>query len=115
MTGINTTNLPLDTKGHPIPVLALKPGTAQKITSGAASARNATAFQSDTQVVTLYATEDMYIEFGDATVTASNTTHFFKKDRYRDFAVNDRNDMKFTHVAVLQVSNAGVLHISERT
>lgn len=114
--GVNTTQLPKDSAGNAIPVLAVKPAGGQKVTVTTTSARQTTAFASTTQVVSLYATEDMYVNFGAVTVTALTTTSFFlAKGIYKDFAVNDRDDLAFTHVAAIRATADGVLYVHERT
>ena len=109
------TTLPEDSAGNPIPCLGVLPAGGKKVTVTNATARTATDFKKDTQVVSLYATEDMYIEFGDATVAALTTTSFFlAKGIYKDFAVNDRNENKMLRVAAIRATADGVLYVHER-
>lgn len=109
------TTLPEDAQGNPIPVLCVLPAGGQKVAVTAATARNATNFKADTQVVSCYATEDMYIEFGDTTVEASTATSFFlAKGIYKDFAVNDRNELKMLRVAAIRATANGTLYVHER-
>lgn len=109
------TTLPKDSAGNPIPVLSVAPLKGQKIASTASSARNGVALGGNTQVVSLYATEDCYIEFGDSTVAANtNTSFFLAKGIYKDFSVNDKNEMKFTHIAVIRATADGTLYLHER-
>src|SRR5688572_14582697 len=108
---MNTT-LPLDNQGNAIPVLAILPAGGQKVAATVASARQTTAFKGETRVVSLYATEDMYIEFGNASVTANtDTSFFFAKGIYKDFAVNDRDEVKFLHVAAIRATADGTLYV----
>ena len=110
-----TTTLPEDSAGNPIPCLGVLPAGGQKVAVTAASARTAVDFKKDTQVVSLYATEGMYLEFGDATVTALTTTSFFfAKGIYKDIAVNDRNENKMLRVAAIRATADGVLYVHER-
>ena len=112
---MNTT-LPIDSNSNPIPVLSILPDGGQKVAVTAASARNATNFQTETRVVSLYATEDMYIQFGNATVTSNvNTAFFLAKGVYKDFAVNDRDELKFLRVAAIRATVDGTLYVHERT
>lgn len=60
-----TTFLPTDSDNHPIPALRLKDNNAHKISSGGASSRNITAFGEKTRVISIYATEDVYLRFGN--------------------------------------------------
>ena len=68
-----STLLPLDSDNNPIPALRLKVGGAHTISAGAASARNTTAFNAETKVVSVYADVPVYINFGGSTVTAAAT------------------------------------------
>ena len=109
-----TTYLPKDVDDNPIPAVRLSDGGAHEITTGASSVRNSTAFNADTRLISLYATEDVYVNFGDDTVTAANTDHFFPKGVYYDLAIGGGKVNQYTHVAALQVSAAGKLYISEK-
>ena len=102
------TLLPTDLNDNPIPAIRLKSGGAHSISSGASSTRNSTAFETDTKVISLYATEDVYVKCGDSSVTATASDHFFPKGVYYDLAA------QYTHIAVLQVSTAGTVYISEK-
>lgn len=108
------TLMPEDDDAHSLPVLRLRPGGAQSVASGSSSARNATAFATDTRVVSVYATADVYIEFGDETVVASASSHFYPTGEYYDFAIGGGKTPQFTHIAVLQVSAAGTAYLSEK-
>ena len=65
------TFLPEDANDNPIPALRLKSGGAHTIAVSASSARNASAFDTDTRVVSLYATTPVYVAFGDSSITAT--------------------------------------------
>ncbi|MCB1558179.1 MAG: hypothetical protein KDJ50_04580 [Alphaproteobacteria bacterium] len=82
--------------------------------AGIASARNATAFASDTQIISVYATVPVYIRFGDATVTATTSDHFFPAGFYYDFAIGGDGVAHKTHMAVLRQSTDGTVYISEK-
>lgn len=106
--------LPLDNDNNPVPAVRLRDGKAHSITSSGSSARNATAFDDDTRVISIYATEDVYIAFGDSTVTADSGDHFFPKETYYDLAIGGSKVSHYTHMAVLQVSTGGTVYISEK-
>jgi len=110
------TTLPLDNNQEPIQVLRLKAsGGAHAIsTTTGASARNATALSSATRVVSVYATQDVYIRFGDSSVTAASTDHFFPANVYYDFAIGAEGETQFTHLAARSVSASGTVYISEK-
>lgn len=52
--------LPEDANGNPIPALRLKDNGAHQISTSAASTRNIAAFNAETDIVGLYATEDSF-------------------------------------------------------
>jgi hypothetical protein len=109
-----STKLPTDSNNNPIPALRLKSGGAHRITTSGTSARNSTAFSSDTKIVSLYATQDVYLRFGGPSVTAAATDHFFPAGLYYDVALGGDGAGHNTHVAALQVSAAGSVYISEK-
>lgn len=107
--------LPLDDNGAPIPALRFKPGGAHAITSTtSASARNATAFSAGTQIVSIFATTDIYLRFGDSAVTAATTDHFFPAGTYYDVSVGGKEVQRYTHMAVRAVSTGGTVFVSEK-
>ena len=108
------TLLPQDADSNPIPALRLRSGGAHAITASGTSARNATAFNADTRVVSVYATVPVYINFGNSSVTATNTSHYFPSGVYYDFAIGGGTVAQATHLAVLQVSAGGSVYISEK-
>jgi hypothetical protein len=110
-----TTKLPLDSNNNPIPALRLKGGAAaHSIASTAASARNSAAFDDETRVISVYATQDVYIAFGDASVSATSSDHFFPAGVYYDFAIGGDGTGHYTHLAALRVSADGTVYISEK-
>ncbi|MBI1326467.1 MAG: hypothetical protein GC136_02385 [Alphaproteobacteria bacterium] len=111
-----TTYLPTDANNNPIPALRLKAtGGAHIIAATASSARNSTAFDSATQIVSLYATVPVYVRFGSSSVEAANTDHYFPDSTYYDFAIGGEDTKQFTHVAVLRAgSEDGSVYISEK-
>ena len=108
------TKLPLDSNDNPIPALRLKDGGAHSFSTSAVSARNSTAFDADTRVVSVYATEDTYIAFGDDSVTASGSDHFIPAGLYYDFAIGGDGTGHYTHLAALRVTTEGDVYISEK-
>ena len=109
-----TTQLPLDSNKNPIPALRLKNSAAHSISSSASSARNATAFDDQTRIVSIYATQDVYVNFGGASVTASASDHFFPAGVYYDFAIGGDGTGHYTHMAVLRASADGTVYVSEK-
>lgn len=109
-----TTMLPKDADNQVIPAVRLKEGGAHNIASSAVSARNSTAFAAGTRIISLFATEDVYIKFGDDTVSATSADHYFPKGIYYDIAIGGDKVPHYTHMAVLQVSTGGTVYISEK-
>lgn len=108
------TILPEDSNSNPIPALRLKSGAAHAITSSGTSARNSTAFNAETKVVSVYATAAVYIAFGDSTVTATSSSHYFPAGLYYDFAIGETRSGHYSNIAVLQVSAGGTVYVSEK-
>ena len=110
-----STILPKDDDNNPIPALRLRDGASHKIIATDTIARNTTSFDYSTKVVSVYATEDIYLEFGDASITATNTSHFFPAGVYYDFAINNCKHAKDTHIGVLKAgANGANVYISEK-
>jgi hypothetical protein len=109
-----TTILPVDRDNNPIPAVRLKPSGAHNIAVTASSARNTNAFAIDTQIVSLYATGAVYVKFGDATVTATTSDHYFPSGIYYDFSIGGDKVPHYTHVAALRVAGDCSLYISEK-
>ena len=108
------TKLPLDTNDNPIPAMRLKHGGAHTIASSVASARNTTAFSPQTNIISLYATQNIFVKFGDSAVSAATTDHFFPAGTYYDISIGDESTGHYTHVAVLRESADGTVYISEK-
>lgn len=111
-----TTLLPKDADDNIIPALRLKAGGAHSISVTGTSARNSTAFNADTKVVSVYATGAVYLKFGGASVTAANTDHYFPEGIYYDFAISggDIKGPHNTHLAVIQAESGCTVYISEK-
>ena len=109
-----TTKLPLDINDHAIPALRLKKESAHTVSAGAASARNTTAFDTNTRIISLYATVPVFISFGDASVTADTSDHYFPAGIYYDMAIGGDGTGHYTHLAVLRAGPDGTVYISEK-
>ncbi len=109
-----TTLLPQDQNDNPIPALRMKSGGAHKISIGATSALNATAFDTETRIIGLYADVPVYIAFGDGATTATVNDHFLPAGIYYDISIGGDHSAHYTHIAALQAAGAGTLFISEK-
>ena len=109
------TLLPRDSENNVIPAVRLKASGAHTINATASSARNATGFASDTQVISLYATVAVYVKFGTSSVTATSSDHYFPAGTYYDFSIGGGKVNHYTYVAVLRVgSTDGTVYVSEK-
>lgn len=108
------TFIPLDANDTPIPALRLKDDGAHVIAASVSAARNSTAFDSETRVVSLYASVPVYVKFGGASVTATSSDHYFPEGVYYDFAIGGERTAHYTHVSVLRASSDGSVYISEK-
>lgn len=108
------TFLPTDMDDNVIPAVRLKSGGAHSVSVTGTSARNTTAFNAETRIVSLYATGPVYVKFGDSSVTATSSDHYFPSGVYYDFAVGGGKVGHYTHVAALQVTSGCTLYISEK-
>lgn len=109
-----STFLPQDSNDFAIPVLRLKDGGAHTISATGTSARNASAFDGGTRVISVYATEPVYLKFGGSSVTATSSDHYFPAGIYYDIALGGEQTAHNTHVAALAVSANGSVYISEK-
>jgi len=110
-----TTLLPTDANDNLIPAMRLRSSgshTISALTSG--SARTSTAFNTGTRVVSLYATGPVFLKFGDETVTASNSDHYYPTGVYYDFAIGGDEVDQYTHVVALAADADCTLYISEK-
>jgi hypothetical protein len=111
-----TTLLPKDADNNTIPALRLRKNGAHSIAVGATSARNTTAFNDSTKVISLYASVPVYLNFGDSSVTATGSDHYFPSGVYYDIALSGGAGKGSHHdyVAVLRAEEDGTVYISEK-
>ncbi len=109
-----TTVLPTDSDNNAIPALRLKTDAAHRIDFTGTSARNAATFDESTRIISLYATEDVYLKLGNSSVTADSNDHFFPAGVYYDISIGGGKIDQHTHIAAIAVSSNGTLYISEK-
>jgi len=111
-----TTLLPKDADNNVIPALRLKDSGAHQISVTSSSARNSTAFDEDTRVISVYATGPVYLNLGDPGVTATVTDHYFPAGVYYDIAIGggSGNGPHNTHIAAIRADQDCTLYISEK-
>lgn len=109
------TTLPRDNDNTPIPALRLKPSGAHSInTTSVAALRNAQAFDTSTRVMSIYATAPVYVAFGDSSVTATTSDHYFPSGLYYDIAIGGDKIVHTPYVSVLAVDSEATVYISEK-
>lgn len=109
-----TTLLPRDGDNNTIMALGFKDGGAHTISATAVSARNSTAFDSDTRVIGIYATGPIYIAFGDNTITANSSDHYIPADTYMDIAIGGGKSQQYSYMAALRAVSDCTVYISEK-
>ena len=110
-----STLLPQDLDNNPIPALRLKDNGAQSVAVSAVTAKNATAFDAETRVISLYADVAVFVAFGDASVSASASDHYIPSGLYYDVAIGSSRVGHNPYIAALSVDgSAGTLYISEK-
>ncbi len=108
------TLLPMDLDNNPIPALRLKHGGAHTVSATDITAKNTTAFDAETRIISLYADVPVYLAFGNSTVTATSNDHYFPAGIYYDFSIGGDKTGQSTYLAVLAVSTNGTVYISEK-
>ncbi|MDD3022220.1 MAG: hypothetical protein PHX61_14780 [Alphaproteobacteria bacterium] len=108
------TLLPTDQNNNPIPALRLKDNGAHQIAASATSSRNSTAFDAGTQIISIYATTPVHLRFGDSSITATATDHYFPSGVYYDVAIGGDGAAHHAYIAVLRESTDGIVYISEK-
>lgn len=112
-----STILPTDMNNQVIPAMRFKEGGAHVVTASVSSQRNASAFNDDTMVLSMYSDVPVYVAFGDADVSASASAsdHYFPAHVYYDLLIGDMGATSHdAYVAVMAVSDAGAVYISEK-
>lgn len=109
-----STLLPRDSNNVPLPAMRMKNDCAHCINVTSTSARNPSAFNSQTRVVSLYATGPVYLRFGDSSVAATTSDHYFPEGIYYDVAIGGDETGQHSHVSVISANYDCVLYISEK-
>lgn len=84
------------------------PKNGQHFSTSSSSARNSTALTA--ALVTIHASEDVYIKLGNSTVTASSSDYDFHVLAGSYFYLRTNGA---THIAAIRVSADGVFYINE--
>lgn len=109
-----TLYLPQDKDGNPVPAIRLKDEGAHTMSVSGIAARNGTAFDPETRIISVFATEPVFVKFGDETVTATNADHYFPANVYYDFAIGGDKVGQYSHISAIAAGAAGNVYISEK-
>lgn len=111
-----TTLLPKDADNNTIPALRLRSGGAHVLNVTGANVRNNLAFNEETKVISVFATAPVYLAFGDASVTATPSDHYFPANTYYDVAIGGGagKGAHNAYIAALRTSEDCTLYISEK-
>lgn len=111
-----TTLLPKDADNNIIPALRLRDNGAHVINTSMTTARNNMAFDKETKVIGIFATEPVFINFGDNTVMATTSDHYFPAGVYYDIAISGGSGKgaQDVYIAALAVESDGLLYVSEK-
>ncbi len=109
-----STLLPRDANNVPLPAMRMKNDCAHSIIATSSSARNASAFDPLTKVISLYATGPVHLRFGSSSVAATTTDHYFPEGIYYDVAIGGDDTGQYSHVAVTSANYDCQLFISEK-
>lgn len=108
------TSLPTDNNGNSIPTMRLRADGAHAITATGTAASNTTAFSPHTKVISVYATADIFMRFGNVEAKAQATDHFFPAKTYYDFAI-EGGGARSSHLSVLRAgANDATVYLSEK-
>lgn len=107
--------LPTDQNGNAIQALTPKlDGGSHKITAAGTSAKNTTAFNATTKLISVCADVPFYYRLGGSSVAAVNTDHLLPAGGpYYMSLGSGKNNERATHLAVIQRSTSGDIFISE--
>lgn len=111
-----TTLLPKDADNNIIPALRMRDSGAHSIAISSSAARNSVAFDEETKVISIYATVDCYLKFGDDSVTATPSDHFFPANTYYDVAITGGSGKgpHNAYLSAIRVAEDGTIYVSEK-
>ena len=111
-----TTLLPKDDDNNVIPALRFADGRAHQIVSTGTATSNTAAFDDITKIISVFASEPVYMKFGEVGVTATNADHFFPAGIYYDVAISGGagKSSHARYISVLSVDADATVFISEK-
>lgn len=105
--------MPRNTGGAHTQVLRPLASGAHEIAISGATNRNSVAFNTDTRVIEIFSKTDCRFQTGDGSVVATATDHFLPAEVGRVYSLGGDRQPQHTHIAVIQETASGTLHISE--
>lgn len=111
------TYLPVDQDGQAIPAMRLRPNKSHSVTVSSISARNLVGFDTETRVISVFATVPVYLAFSEAnTITAESGDHFFPANIYYDISIGGGKTGQFKFLAAIAADplDTGTVFISEK-
>ena len=108
---------PRDDGNEPIPVLGIRPNGGHIVPYTASTSNVSQQISNSIRVVTLYSTEDVFVETGDSGVTANKVnSHFIPSTVPYDISLGAENEavQNDRYVSVIGATAIGTLYISER-
>ncbi len=111
-----TTLLPKDADNNIIPALRLRDSGAHSLNVGGSSVRNIIPFSDETKIISVYASAPIFLKFGDESVAAASSDHYFPGGVYYDIALTGGNGKGAHHayVSALRAEGDCTLYISEK-
>lgn len=111
-----TTLLPKDADNNIIPALRLRDSGAHSLNVGVAATRNIVAFNDETKIISIYATAPVFLKFGDNTVVATTSDHYFPGGVYYDIAITGGagKGAHNAYVSAIRAEEDCTLYISEK-
>lgn len=110
--GQMTTQIPRDSDGVPIPALRLRPDGSHALPVTATSGRIG-PFAPTTCVVSVFATNPLFLRSGGADVTATMADHYLPEGVYLTLSLGGAKATRHTHLAAVCAGVDGTLYISE--
>ena len=108
---------PRDDGNEAIPVLGIRPNGGHQVPFTAATSNTSPAISDSIRVVTLYSTEDVFVETGASGVTSNKiNSHFIPATVPYDISLGAENEaaQNDRYVSVIGATAIGTLYISER-
>lgn len=108
---------PRDDGNEAIPVLGIRPNGGHIVPYTAATSNTSPQISNSIRVVTLYSTEDIFVETGDSGISSNKVnSHFIPATVPYDISLGAENEavQNDRFISVIGATAIGTLYISER-